>query len=373
VYIDNEADGATQCVDVVRPSDPDCTFGVEIIDVLPRKVGDGVESERMLLASLASAKTVTPIRLRFVSEVPQIPYHKGRARFNVGVSKHEVTIGGTIEYTRGWIFYIIRLDDLVPEGTSGHIGGKYYGSCDWRYCKASDDGEEHGYVYWIGVAWVNVPKGWDSGGGTKLYGMAVWQEGSQIKTQFGKLPWPDPVPTWTDGETFENYYGETEQVDLGATLNYWSEIIEDYWSGQMDLQRVGCRGRNSECCRHRVRCTVSFKETDRKQENGIILALNDSRANASAWPYESDYDTVLHEYGHHLGNPDEYEGATSVDPTVNGDGAKAGIDEDGLMGGGDVFRRRYYNTVCKALSEAVAKHTGKSYNYEAVERLRGDK
>ena len=374
VFIDNDVDGATQCIDVVRPSAPDCSFGVEIIDVIPRKLGDGVESERMLQASLASAKTVTPIRLRFITEVPQIRYTEGRSRFALSVSNHEVAIGGTIEYTRGWIFYIIRLDDLVPEGTGGHIGGKFYGSKDWRYCKPIDD-DEGGYVYWNGGAWVDVPKGWSDPIGTKLYGMAVWREGNDVKTQYGKKPWPDPVPgRWTD-EVIHSpeavAAGFPERTDyVKSTLKWWAELIADYWSGQMDLQRVGCRGRAPECCRYRVRCSVEFEENDRKQQ-GIILAQNYARANASAWPYQSDDETVLHEFGHHLGNPDEYEGATSVNPTVNGDGAKAGIDEHGLMGSGMVFRGRYYNSICQALARAVAQHTGKSYSYKAVEPLRG--
>jgi type VI secretion system VgrG family protein len=371
VLIDNEVDGATQAVDVVQPVASDCSFGVEIIDVLPRKLGDGVESERMLQASLASAKTVMPIRLRFISEIPQIRYK----RFDLRVSNHEVRVGGTIEYTRGWIFYIIRLDDLVPEGTGGIIGGKYHGSKDWRYCKPID-ADEGGYVYWNGGAWVDVPKSFSDPIGTKLYGMAVWREGDKVKTQFGKKAWPDPVPgRWTD-EVIHSpeavAYGFPERADqVESTLRWWAELISDYWSGQMDLERVECRGRAPDCCRHPVRCDVNFEETDAKGQ-GIILAQNYARANASAWPYESDYETVLHEYGHHLGNPDEYEGATSVDPTVNGDGAKAGIDEHGLMGcGGDVFRRRYYNGICKALAQAVAQHTGKFFRYEAVEPLRG--
>src|SRR5690606_5185399 len=113
-----------------------------------------------------------------------------------------------------------------------------------------------------------------------------------------------PVPTWTDGASIKDNSGEMEEVDADGKVDHWSYLIEEYWSGQMDLQRIGCRGRDPDCCRYRVRCTVSFKETDRKQEKGIILALNNARANAGAWPYMSSGDTVLHEYGHHLGNPD---------------------------------------------------------------------
>gem|GEM_PF-730074 len=359
VIIDNQVDGVTQCVDVVRPSSPRHTLEVEITDLIPRRIGDAIEPERELLASLGQVKTPRPIRLRFIADLPRIRYRKGRARFDLAVVNHQVIIGGTIEYTRGWMHYIIRLDDLVPEHTDGQIGGKYYGSTDWRYCKRSvtDDGDER-LVYWNGAAWAVVPKGWSSQLGTRLYGMAVWREGDEVKRQFGKLPWPDPVPeSWTSEPDGDD--------DVALQVADWAYEIDTFWTGKLELQRNECRGHEHECCRHRVSCSVNFTEVDRKRE-GIILTQNYGRANASAWPYETDEITLAHEFGHHLGNPDEYEGATSVDPTVNDDGARAGIDEHSVMGSGELVRRRHFDTVCKAMAQSVAQHTSKQFSYQAV-------
>ncbi|MFO7561323.1 MAG: type VI secretion system tip protein TssI/VgrG [Enhygromyxa sp.] len=358
LIIDNQVDGATQCVDVVRPAAPTESFAVEITDVIPRRIGATVESERELVASLVHAKTPTSIRFRFVSELPRIRYTRGYARFDLSVSEHEVTVGGTIEFTRGWIYYIIRLDKFVPEDTGGRIGGKYYGSTDWRYCKRKPTEDGALYVYWDGTAWVDVPDGWSSPLGTRRYGMAVWREGDKIKTQFGKLAWPDPVPdTWSDEWEGEDW--------VPSHMRHWAMHINQFWTGKLDLERNECRGHQAQCCRYPVRCEVGFKETDRHAK-GIIVAQNYARANASVWPYDTSPVTLAHEFGHHLGNPDEYPGATSVDPTVNGDGAKAGIDSDSIMGSGELIRRRHFDTVCKAMAQAVAEHTGKVYSYKAV-------
>lgn len=364
VIIDNQVDGVTQCVDVVRPSTPTQTFAIEITDLAPRPIGDKVEAERELLATLAQARTPLPIRFRFLSELPRFRYAQGRARFDLTVENHEVIIGGTIEWTRGWIHYLIRLDDTVPAGTGGLIGKKYSGSEDWRYCKSQpdEDGRDR-LVYWNGASWAVVPKAWTSKLGTRLHGLGVWREGDVVKTQYG-LQWPEPVPdTWTHGPDGD------DNVDMH--VDFWAYQIEEFWTGKLELQRNECRGHEHECCRYRVRCAVNFTETDRKQR-GIILAQNRGRANADVWPYESDTFTVAHEFGHHLGNPDEYEGATSVDPTVNDDGAKAGIDNQSIMGDhGEIVRRRHFDAVCEAMALSVAEHTGKQFTYKAVVPTRG--
>ncbi len=95
-----------------------------------------------------------------------------------------------------------------------------------------------------------------------------------------------------------------------------------------------------------------------------------ARANAKAWPLGADDDTAIHEFGHHLGNPDEYPGASSVNIFVNGDGAALGIDEASLMGEGDTARRRHLDTVAEALARLVEQELGKSYTYTPVEPLR---
>ncbi|MCA9687591.1 MAG: hypothetical protein KC457_35855, partial [Myxococcales bacterium] len=176
-----------------------------------------------------------------------------------------------------------------------------------------------------------------------------------IKHQYGKLPWPDPVPEWSTGAL----------DDLDDALARAKTDIEEFWCGDFEFKREGCASADPSCCRHTFRSEIAFVEVPVKKR-GIILAENDTRANASAWPLDIDAKTAAHEFGHHLGNPDEYAGAQSVDPSVNGDGAKAGIDEESIMGAGWIMRRRHLDSVAEVLAMAVASQTGKPFTFRVV-------
>jgi type VI secretion system secreted protein VgrG len=336
------------------------TSQLRVRDVLPRTTGDGRgESHVALLATVEGVTTPGPLHLRFLTDLPSLRWTKRWGRFDVRLEDHTVVIGGSIPYTLGWMHYIIALDDTVPEDTGGLLGHKHYGRDCWRHCKKlRKGGGKGGLVYWDGGAWKPVPNTWSDDLGTKLYGQAVWREHGQVKQQFAGLAWPDEVPEWSRGAL----------QDKQGVLALIKEMIEYQWTGTFDLKREQCQGSDPRCCRHSIRCEVSFVEVDR-HANGIILTENDGRANASAWPLEMDDITAAHEFGHHLGNPDEYPGARSVDPTVNGDGATAGIDPDGLMGSGGDLRRRYYKYVCEALAQLVVQHTGQAFTFVALPEL----
>jgi hypothetical protein len=298
------------------------------------------------------------LRLRFICNLPAVRYEHGLAHFDISIVDHEVVVGGTIPYTRGWMHYIIALGDTVPSDTDGLIGGNIDHSEDWRYCKeVYGDSDEPTLVYWNGAEWTPVPSTWKDPIGTKLSGMGVWNENGVVKHQYGKREWPDPVPEWSDEALAQK---QLSLADVSDMLGYW-------WTYQFDLKRDGCLSTDVDCCRFRVKCTVNFAESSIKRKGGIILCENDTRANSDAWSYDSGSQTWAHEFGHHLGNPDEYLGAGTVDPSVNGDGATAGIDELSIMGEGDIVRRRHYKYICSALSKLVSKHLGKKYTYSVVD------
>jgi hypothetical protein len=115
---------------------------------------------------------------------------------------------------------------------------------------------------------------------------------------------------------------------------------------------------------------VSFAEIEKKLEHGIVITENDARANSENWPLHMTPQTTIHEFGHHLGNPDEYEGAGSVDIFVNGDGAKMGIDKLSIMGKGMTARRRHLKHVSEALTNLIQERLGKSYTFTVVDKLR---
>jgi type VI secretion system VgrG family protein len=341
----------------------DMTFAVPVTikDVVAREIDGAYEGQRDLVASLGDAQTKIPLRLRFLSDLPPMRHDANSARFNVWMKGGRVVVGGAIEYTLGWIYYIIALGDTVSSDTKGVIGGKYYGHEKSWYCKkrAGSKGAE-GLVYWNGETWVAVPNSWTDDLGTKLSGMAVWRENGVVKTQFGKQPWPQPdtVKDWTPAQ-------RSKVTDRLWELEY---DIMDLWAEAFDVKRDGCLSADPRCCRHPVDCDVKFVEVAVKRK-GIILAQNFARANESAWPFETDARTAAHEFGHHLGNPDEYPGAGTVDASVNTDGAVAGIDKKGLMGSGWTIRRRYFDDICTALSKNVARETDKTFRFSPVERV----
>jgi hypothetical protein len=289
-----------------------------------------------------------------------VDYREGYARFSVRVRDHELVVSSNIPYKRGMMGYIISLGALVPPFTGGLIGGRIDGTEDWRYCKDLGTRAVRNLVYWDGLGWRPVPKDFKDGLGTKLSGIGVWKEGETVKTQYGTLPWPDEVPDW-------NPYSLTQ---LERALARWTVSIAEHWTSTFDIKRDQCHGHDPRCCRYPVKFDVDFFEVDKKVKAGIVIGENYVRANDSAWPLESSGLTAAHEFGHHLGNPDEYPGAATVDVFVNGDGARFGIDKASIMGEGPVIRRRHFDTIVKVLTQLVERETGKSYTYSTVPAIK---
>jgi type VI secretion system secreted protein VgrG len=361
IHVGDAVDGSLLFVEEFEPgAGASLSHIMKIKDVLPRVSSTGYESHRNLNASISGIRTPVPLRLRFISNLPWVRYTRAGAHFDISIVDREVVAGGTIAYTRGWMHYIIQLGEAVPSDTDGLIGNAIDGSKDWRYCKEiCDNSGVPKLVYWNGATWAPVPPPpiWTDPIGTKLSGMAVWSELGVIKTQYGTLAWPDPVPEWS-----------AEALDgKDGTLEHQAFAIDESWTHQFELKREGCLSDAIGCCRLRVRCTVNFAESTVKRKGVIILAENSSRANSGAWGLEDEQLTVAHEFGHHLGNPDEYVGAGTVDPTVNDDGATAGIDELSIMGSGDIVRRRHYKHISLALTKLISTHLGKTYTYSIVD------
>ncbi len=355
----NTSDGATQRGVTLTINDDAFSQPFDVINLLPRRSGSNYETERTLDATCKGQTTPTAIRLRFIPNLTQTHCSIGRAHFDMKVENYEVKCIGTINYVQGWMHWIIQLGASVPAGTGGDIGLNWpanpgsFGGGGWRYAKDTATGR----VYWDGSAWVPVPATWTDPANIRLYGISVWQEGTTRRTQFGTLQWPDPIPAW----------GPTENSLAATTLPTWTTNIDNTWTNKFDLKRQECRSTEDLCCRYKTRTTVSFVQVA-TLGTGIVLAANFGRSNAKVWSMgDNRAGMPPHEFGHHLGNPDEYAGGVGIDTSVNTDGATAGIDPNSIMGSGlSTVKRRHYNTVCQHLAAMVSAQYGRSYTYAAV-------
>ncbi|NVB38066.1 type VI secretion system tip protein VgrG [Pseudenhygromyxa sp. WMMC2535] len=355
----NASDGAVQRSVTLTVNSNAYTHNFDVVNLLPRKSGANYETERTLDATCLGQTTPEAIRLRFIPNLAREHCSIGRSHFDMEVVEYEVRMIGSITYVPGWINYVIQLGATVPAGTGGDVGlnfgnspGSFTGS-DWRYAKRT----AAGLVYWNGTAWTAVPATWSDPSHILLYPIAVWNEGGTRHTQFGSLQWPEPIPAW----------GTTETNLASTTLPTWTTNINNMWTNKFDIKRRECRSTEAKCCRYKTKAVVTFTQTATLGD-GIVLAANNARSNAKVWSL-GDHRAGMppHEFGHHLGNPDEYAGGVGVDASVNTDGATAGIDANSIMGANMItVKRRHYNTICLHLEAMVSNQLSRTYNYDAV-------
>ncbi|MBC8070754.1 MAG: type VI secretion system tip protein VgrG, partial [Deltaproteobacteria bacterium] len=358
----NAADGAVERAQTLTINGDAFSQPFDTVNLLPRRVGANFETERNLDAIAVGRTTPTTIRLRFIPTLTSTPCTIGRSHFDMSVTNYEALIGGTINYVPGWIQFIIQLGATVPVGTGGNCGVNFgpanassFSGTDWRYAKRN--ATTGGLQYWNGTAWTAVPATWSDPANVLLYPIAIWVEGGTSRTQFGTTAWPEAIPAW----------GATENTLATTTLATWTTNINATWTNKFDLKRRECRSTDAQCCRYKTKCAVTFNQVAVKGK-GIVLAANNARSNAGAWSLgDTRAGMPPHEFGHHLGNPDEYAGGVGIDASVNTDGATAGIDPNSIMGSGlSTVKRRHYNTICLHLKAMVSTQFARSYNYDAV-------
>jgi len=240
--------------------------------------------------------------------------------------------------------------------------GNFSGT-DWRYCKQTTDPNcPSGYKFWDGWDWQNVPTGWSDLGGVKLYPIGVWREYLSNKTQFGDQSWPDYILPWSDAAI----------ASAQTVLPRWTNTIQTVWSAAFDLKRDQCPSTDNSCCRYHTTAVASFNQVQSMSTAAtIVLAPNKARSNAGAWSMGEDRPNMpAHEFGHHLGNPDEYAGGVGVKTkTSDADGLANGIDPTSLMGQNmTTLKARSFETICSQLSMMVDTASGKKngYTYKAV-------
>lgn len=338
---------------------------IEVKDWLPRRSGSDYEIHRDEDGFAAGMKTPRPIKMNFIPNLTRTECAIGIAHFFMTVTNFEAKVEGAITYVKGWIQFLIALGNTVPAATGGNAGVNFgpanpatFSGSDWRFAK-NDTSSPTGMSYWDGTAWQSVPATWTDPNNVRLYPIGIWREGTSNKAQFGNN-WPETVPAW----------GAPENSTRSSTLPTWISNINSTWTHKFDLKRHGCASSDKSCCRYTVKATVSFTEVASRSGKTIVLAANNARSNAGAWSLGDNRPGMPpHEFGHHLGNPDEYAGGVGVDASLNSDGATAGIDPNSIMGTGlnmNGVKKRHMNTICQHMANMVSTQKGKSFTYDAI-------
>lgn len=333
---------------------------VQIVDMLPRKVGLNFEESRYLIATAAGVTTPLPVPLKFIPTLPRTECSIGISHFFMKVENYDAIIEGAIKYVEGFMGWLIQLGTEADWWDFGQTGvnwgpltpGSFSGN-DWRFAKRDSSGK---LVYWNGFKWKDVPATWSDPTNTRLYGIGIWREGSRNRAQFGP-DWPETIPEWT----------AAQRTSAATTLTSWTTSINAKWTNKFDLKRIECLSTDVKCCRYKTKAQVAFTKVAALAAKVIVLGFNDTRSNAGAWSLAGNALMPAHEFGHHLGNPDEYTGGVGIDTSVNTDGATNGIDANSVMGQNmTVVKRRHYNTICQHLAAMVKTKTAKTYTYQAV-------
>jgi hypothetical protein len=326
------------------------THAWQVLEVLPpRQAGHYVE--RMPVNGHAEGQTTaTPLELRFIPNAPRTNYHSGNANFDLSAADYEMRVERDVEYVKGWGGEVVSLGASVPATTGGLLDGQYAWS-GYRWMKQVGLTRK----YWDGSAWQDLPAGFVLADSNNI-AVGFYLDGTAYRCQQGGT-WPEAFTDW-----------DINAADKQQKIRQWEESIRTTWTGKFDIKRRECRSSETSCCRYSVRASASFLLRAAFSTGMLVVADGNIRSSTALFFIDDpDLPMAAHEFGHYMGNPDEYDGATSLDASLNEDGAVNGIDEDSIMGQNMTrVKRRHFRTVCQHFGDMVRTNCGKSYTYEAV-------
>lgn len=145
--------------------------------------------------------------------------------------------------------------------------------------------------------------------------VGFYQSGTTFTCQYGGT-WPETFTAWS-----------VDAPDKAKKIKTWTDNIVDTWTGKFDLKSHACKSSKKDCCRYSIKVKVAFIKQSAFGSGIIIVADGNIRSNDSLFFLdEPRVAMAAHEFGHHIGNPDEYAGAkvdTSRIPTVRRTGSTA--------------------------------------------------
>jgi len=323
----------------------------DVLEVLPPKSGQNYVDHLDLNGHAGGQTTPAALRVHFIPNVPKAHYSSGRTHFDLTSHDYLLKIESEIHYVKGWGGQVVQLGAAAPAGTGGLLDGQFtIVGGGYRWMKDTATGKK----FWDGSAWQDLPAGFvliDANN----FAVGFYKTGSTYTCQYGGT-WPENFADW-----------DINASDKQAKIQQWVDNIHTTWTAKFDIKRKECRSTNTNCCRYSTTASVQFTFETTFSSGMLIIADGDIRSNDSLWFLgESRLTVAGHEFGHHLGNPDEYAGA-AVDTSLNDDGATAGIDPDSIMGQNLTnVKKRHYRTLCTQFASMVQSNFGKSYTYEAV-------
>jgi hypothetical protein len=243
--------------------------------------------------------------------------------------------------------------DLTAAGITGTAGGCPWAGFRWARPKGLSMVPVE---YYDGKNWLPLPKGFVPGA-TNYGGTGFYKDGGKFVGVSGGT-WPIP---WTD-YAFDG-------PDYTTIRANWVKQIHKQWTDCFVIHRVGCTSDKSvTCCRYGLNLNAAFNVLTKYSNDIVLLAPGALRSHAKLWFMDDESNMPAHETGHHVDNPDEYSGG-AVDPTLSGDGAKAGIDPDCIMGQNmTVTKKRHYHAFVEMTAKLVNGKTGGSDKFEVIDK-----
>jgi len=243
--------------------------------------------------------------------------------------------------------------DLTSAGITGTAGGCPWSGHRWARPKGLSMVPAE---YHDGKTWVPLPKGFVPSA-TNYQAVGFYKSGTSFVGASGGT-WPEP---------FTDY--DFNSATYTSVRSKWTTQINAQWTDCFPIRRVGCASDKSvTCCRYGVTMSVAFNETTSFGADVVMLAPGALRSNAGLWFMGDTSNMPAHETGHHIDNPDEYPGG-AVDPSLSGDGAKAGIDPDCIMGQNMTkTKKRHYHAIVEMTAKLVNGKSGGSDKFEAIDK-----
>lgn len=345
----NDKDAGKKVAKTEAPIAADA-FNLEwsIVEVLPPKKDGHYITEQKLAAIALKKEPEKTLALKHVPTLPNTEYKADRVHFHLSAVDYSAKIESELTFVKGWGGSVVKLGASVPNTTGGVIAGLTWPGYRWM----KQVGVKN--KYWDGSAWQDLPATF-SLNDSNNFCVGFYKSGTKYTSQYGG-DWPESFADW--------------DIDASAKkkkVKKWKDNIEKTWSGKFHLKRKECVSHSKDCCKYELKTEVTFTQLATFTAGTLIIADGNIRSNDSLFFLdETRIAMAAHEFGHHLGNPDEYAGAT-LDTSLNDDGAVNGIDDDSLMGQNlTKVKKRHFRTICKHFTDMVKTKTGKTFTYEAV-------